>query len=227
MTKYTFSNPQRFAIYVTHGEKCYLCNEPIDLKSMHVDHVIPESLLENKINLEKVLIDFGFPSTFDLNSYENWMPSCAPCNLKKLSEVFNPSPIIQIVLQKAIKKADSARELADKTVSKIAITKALSVLQKAEENGTLSDDIKSELAPLVEYQINERNSELVDQPIRLTPLYEVISESGGIKMIKGRYGIGGRPSGNAVHLSFDCPNCGSSGAWNGARCVVCGEMNDD
>lgn len=211
MSKYKFSNPQRFAIYVSHGEKCYLCNMPIDLKSMHVDHVIPESLLDDKSKLEDLLLNFALPENFNLNSYENWMPSCATCNVKKQSEIFNPSPIIQLVLQTANKKAVRVKDLTEKTVSKIAITKALSVLQKAQEKGSLSDEIKKELAPIIEFQIEERNSELVDEPIKLTPYYEIISESNGIKTIKGRYGIGGRPSRDKVDSSFDCHNCGSAG----------------
>lgn len=227
MSNYIFSDSERFAVYVTHGEKCYMCKKAIDLQSMHIDHIIPESLLEKGDELNTILTDFGLSSDFGINSFENWMPSCAPCNLEKSSLVFKPSPIIQIVLQKAINRADKAKVLAEKTVSKKLITRALNTLLRAKDSGELSPEVVEKLKPLVDYQFQERNSDLKGTPIKLTPLYEVLSESNGIINIKGPYGIGGRPSGNQVDNSFNCPNCGTAGAWNGARCVICGEMDDD
>ncbi len=227
MAKYTFSSAERFAIYVTHGERCYMCSQPVDLKSMQVDHIIPEDLLSKEEELAEVIHSFALASDFDLNSFSNWMPSCAPCNRKKLATVFNPSPIVQVVLQQASAKSDQAKALSEKTVSKRRITNALNVLKMADEAGELSEEVKQELQPLIEYQIQERLPELQDHPIQLMPLYEVISEANGIKIVKGRFGVGARPTGTNVHSSFNCPGCGTSGAWSGARCVVCGEMSDD
>jgi hypothetical protein len=227
MSKYTFSSAERFAIYVTHGERCYMCSTPVDLKSMQVDHLIPEDLLAKREELASVIHSFALASDFNLNTFSNWMPSCAPCNRKKLATIFNPSPIIQLVLQQAAAKSEQAKALSEKTVSKRRITNALNVLKMADEAGELSEELKQELQPLIEYQIQERLPELQDQPIQLMPLYEVVSEANGIKIVKGRFGVGARPAGNNVHSSFNCPGCGTSGAWSGARCVVCGEMSDD
>jgi len=227
MAKYSFSDAQRFAIYVTHGEKCYLCSQPIDLSSMQVDHIIPESLLSDKDELEKALVSFGLSLDFDLNNYSNWMPSCGPCNRKKLATVFNPTPLIQAILQQAAEKSGKAQELAEKTVTRRQVMRALNVLKQANEAGELGDEIIQELQPLIEYQVEERVPNLQGESIKLAPLYEVLSEHNGMKIIKGPYGIGARPSGENVHSSFNCPVCGSSGAWSGARCVVCGEMSDD
>lgn len=227
MSKYTFSSAERFAIYVTHGERCYMCSKPIDLKSMQVDHVIPEDLLSKEGELAAVIHSFALASDFNLNSFSNWMPSCAPCNRRKLTTVFTPSPIIQVVLQQAAEKSEQANILSEKTVTKRKIINALNILKMANEAGELSEDVKQELQPLIEYQIQERLPELQDQPIQLMPLYEVISEISGIRVVKGRFGVGSRPIENDVHSSFSCPGCGASGAWSGARCVVCGEMSDD
>ena len=227
MSKYKFSDSQRYAVYTVHGEKCYLCNCPIDLKSMHVDHVLPESLLGYKARLESVINEFGLDKDFEINSYHNWMPSYGPCNLKKLEEVFEPAPIVKIILQRAAKKAAKALELEEKTVSKNAIGRALNTLKRSKEKGELTIEVITELKPLVEFHKNERLDELKDEPIRLSPIYEVISDKNGILTIKGPYGVGGRPSGDNVDGSFNCPNCGSMAAWHGARCVICGMMSDD
>lgn len=226
MAKYKFSAAERYAIYTTHSEKCYLCGEPIDLKSMHVDHIIPEELLSNKPLLETHLRLFGLPKNFGINTFSNWMPSCSPCNQRKSSTIFNSTPIVQLELQKAIAKADKAYELAKKTVNKATIIKALNTLERANENGDLNQETIELLKPLIRFHLEERNPELLDEPIKLAPLYEVISEKNSIRTVKGPYGIGSGPIQPNVNGDFICSTCGST-AWNGARCVICGTMNDD
>jgi 5-methylcytosine-specific restriction endonuclease McrA len=67
MSSYKFIPAQRAAIYSTHGEKCYLCGKPISLKTMEVDHIIPESLLGKPKALNSVLNALGLPSNFAIN----------------------------------------------------------------------------------------------------------------------------------------------------------------
>ncbi|PTE08822.1 hypothetical protein C9427_19390 [Mesorhizobium helmanticense] len=83
------------AVYTAHGEKCYICTRPVDFQSMQVDHIIPETLLDNADVLAKVLKIFNLPESFKIDSYENWMPCCGPCNNKKKARVFGPTPLIQ------------------------------------------------------------------------------------------------------------------------------------
>ena len=175
MKKYKFSNAQRFAIYVTHREKCYLCTKPIDLKTMEVDHIIPESLLSDEEKLKKALNAFDLKKDFDINSYENWLPSCGPCNRKKLSDVFEPTPIIQLMLKQARKKSEVVKKLVDKTESNQRIMKALTLLKKADEEGVLDEEVKREMIPLIQFQFNERSEEIKNESIKLTPEYEVAS----------------------------------------------------
>lgn len=194
---------------------------------MEVDHVIPESLIDVPDQLQEVFKSLGRPVDFDVNSYANWLPSCRPCNGRKLATVFEPSLLIQLALQRAADRADKAKGIEQRTVSRKEITKALNILERACEAGELDEEIKVFLQPLMAFQEEQRSSELVGQPIRLTPLFEVLSEKDGWRLVRGPYGVGGRPIGPQIHSSFDCPNCGAVGAWNGARCVICGEMNDE
>ncbi len=53
MNKYRFSAEERYAVYAVHNEKCYACSIAVDLKSMQVDHIIPESLLISLKNYKK------------------------------------------------------------------------------------------------------------------------------------------------------------------------------
>ncbi|BBU69335.1 HNH endonuclease [Fluviibacter phosphoraccumulans] len=224
MSTYKFSPAERAAIYSTHGEKCYLCNEPLNLKTMEVDHVIPESLIEKPKELQATLSAFGLPSNFDLNSFANWLPACRPCNGTKNDLVFEPTPIIQVHLQQAIAKAADAQALTAETVSKRKIANALNVLERARDDGTLDDEV---IQTLSEFLSQHRQPDLSGQPILLTPLYEIITEQDGIQLVRGPYGVGGRPAIRNPDSSFSCPNCGSIAAWNGARCVICGELNDE
>jgi hypothetical protein len=226
MSIYKFKSTQRYAVYTTHGEKCYLCRRPIDLVSMEVDHVIPESLLGTE-KLSDVLQKLGLPKEFNLNSYANWMPACSQCNSMKSNTVFEPTPIFQIILQKAVAKEAKAIAFESETLSNIKITKSLNVLIRAHEAGKLNDKVIDNLKPLIEFHVAHRLPELTGKPIHLTPLYEVISEDSHLQIVRGPYGVGARPAGAHVDSSFNCPNCGTAGAWSGARCVVCGELNED
>ncbi len=224
MSKYQFSPIERAAIYSTHNEKCYLCGCPLDLKSMEVDHIFPESLLEKPSELKAILDAFGLPSDFNINSFVNWLPACKTCNGMKNNRVFSPIPIIQVYIQCAAEKAPFAQKLAGEIVSKRKIANALNVLEQTLENDKLEDEI---VQTLIKYITHNRPIDLKGQPIHLTPLYEILTEQDGVQIICGPYGVGGKPTCNDHQSAFSCPMCGSNAAWNGARCVICGEMSDE
>ncbi len=227
MSNRPFSPSERFAVHVTHGEKCYMCSKPLDLQSMEVDHVVPESLEGNPIRLAQVLRDLGRPDAFDIQSFANWLPACRGCNGRKLDTIFEPSPIVQLCLQRAAKHAAKAAALAEEVVSNRKISNALGVLQRADEKGLLTWATKNTIAPLIEFQTTHRAAEVVGEPIRLTPLFEVISDNGRIQVVRGPYGVGGRTTPVAGFAPQGCVNCGSIAAWNGVRCVICGQVDDD
>lgn len=227
MSKYKFSAAERFAVYITHKERCYLCHKPLDFLTLEVDHIVPESLLGNPIRLKQVLKALGRPEDFFVNNFENWLPACRPCNGKKLEHVFEPSPMIQLLLQSAAKASKGARELSQEVVSTRNISNALGVLQRANENGILSQATRLALEPLVAFQRTHRAPDMVEAPVKLTPLYEVLSENNDSQIVRGPYGVGQKSIAAHRDSSWNCVNCGSIAAWNGARCVICGQMDDD
>jgi hypothetical protein len=176
MIKHKFSPAERFAVYVTHGERCYLCDAPLDLKTLEVDHILPESLESEPDRLADVLQEFGLPENFSLNSFANWMPACRRCNGKKSDLVFKATPIIQLMLQRAIEKAPKAEALARETIGRVKITKALTILEVANENGELSPADRAALMPLVLFQEQHREPERTTEPVRLAPNYTVYLE---------------------------------------------------
>lgn len=226
MGKRQFTDEERYAVYTVHGERCYLCRRPVDLMTMEVDHVIPESLLDEPAKLAPVAAGYGLPADFDLQSFANWMPACGPCNGRKRERVFDPTPLIQVELQIAREKAPKAAALAAARVSAQSAARAWNTLKRAHAAGTLDATISEAIREFAAFHAPKRVPEAVKAPMKLTPLIEVLSESNGIRIVRGPYGVGGGPTGPNVHSSFRCSTCGST-AWNGTRCVVCGEMSDD
>jgi len=78
MSGYKFTAAQRFAVYTVHGGTCYLAGEPLYLKSMRIDHILPRSLKDDPERLSVILEEYGLPHNFELDSLENWLPTCDP-----------------------------------------------------------------------------------------------------------------------------------------------------
>lgn len=113
MSRHNFANAERYAVFTVHRERCWLCNGPLSLNEVEVDHIIPERV-EGHPTLPEILRQLGRPADFQINSFENWMPAHGPCNRIKAGLVFEPSPMIQARLQFAAERAAKARELTSK-----------------------------------------------------------------------------------------------------------------
>lgn len=147
MSNYQFSQSERWAVWIVHGDVCYLCDKPINYTDMQVDHVVPEHLLDDPERLAEVLTDYGLDAGFDLNAPENWLPSHGPCNRKKSGSTFNSAPILLVQLKRASEKAAAVRAEIIKGVSDRRIGNALAVLETATESGDLKPET---LIPLVQ-----------------------------------------------------------------------------
>jgi len=196
------------------------------MASFQVDHVIPESLVSQPENLAHVVESYGLPETFDVNSFENWLPACAPCNNRKRDAVFKALPIIAIELNKASEKAYQARDLEGQVRSNRQVSRAVTIIEEAQQRGTLNKIHFDRLLPLVEYHEERREPEKVHTPLLIGPGLEILSKDGDLLTIKGPYGIGVGRANPPDYGGFRCPSCGHS-AWNGARCVICGTQDDD
>jgi hypothetical protein len=201
------------------------------MATFQVDHVIPESLAEEPVRLEGAKEQLGRPTHFELNSYENWLPACVRCNNLKRERVWDPSLLVQLWLQRAADWAPKARELAEKTITKRDVTKALNLLERAAAAGQLTDEEKERFSPLVADYSRWRSEDSDPEVVRLTPTYEaplmeVLSDDGTSRVVRGPYGVGGGPSPSREPVAPPPCSCGSY-YFNGARCVLCGQLNDD
>lgn len=225
MSVYKFSNEERYAVFTVHHERCWLCETPISLAEVQVDHIIPESLVGTPegTNALKLL---GLPSGFDLNSFENWVPAHARCNRIKADTIFHPTPLIQARLQIAEKRAPKARELVAKYASDRRIDRAIHELLIAGERGLLGEAQKKLIATVAVIHDENRDPEERGKPLMIAPWLTLVGEDGNWLHLRGPGGmVGSRPKGDKLHSSWDCPRCGPT-AWNGVRCVTCGMMDD-
>ncbi len=226
MSDYKFKPSERYAVFTVHGETCYLCRRPIDMASFQVDHVIPERIASQPEALAQVRNSYGLPESFDLNTFENWLPACAPCNNSKRGTVFEALPIFAVVLRKASEKAEQARKIESDVRLDQQIGKAVTIIETAYQQGNLNTVHFDRLRPLVEYHEQHREPERALLPLLVGPGLEVLSRHGELLTVKGPYGIGVGRANPPEQGNFCCVACGYS-AWNGARCVVCGTQDDD
>lgn len=120
--------------------------------------MIPEFLAADRARLDRVIAELGLPSDFDINSYENWLPSCRKCNGQKSNLIFESSLLLQRHLHVAANRAAKARELEQEVVTKHALSRAINTICRAVEGQTISNEA---LVPLIE-AIKQHNPELVE-----------------------------------------------------------------
>jgi hypothetical protein len=228
MKRYRFSHTERLAIFTMHGSCCYLCSTPIDLQSMTVDHIIPASLPSNPTLFAACLADYGLPPTFDVDSFENWLPACAKCNGQKGSQPFRPTPIVQRYLQRAIDRAPDVRRMIATSISTQKQRNAIGSIMAAIEAGSIDE---STIAALIqfyeEYRPKGAGADLTQGELRLTPDLTVLYETKSYQIVSIGGGVGYVPTMPAPDISFYCGNCGSPGPWNGSICRMCNMVVGD
>ena len=112
MGKYRFSNAERYAVWLNHGKRCWLCNEPLRLHETTIDHVVPESVLEDNAKLKTIIDCYDLPSEFCVNGFENWLPCHNHCNQRKSNSTFKFVPGYKLILDRLIRDADKVSNSA-------------------------------------------------------------------------------------------------------------------
>lgn len=227
MSDHKFGPHERFAVFTVHGERCYICRTPISLGEVEIDHLIPESLDRDRAKLARAITLLGLPADFRVNTAANWSPACRRCNGLKSDRLWEPSLLIQLHLQVAAERAAKVVELIEVQVKKREISRALNLLERAAVERRINPHAIGDIRNLLMEQRPFREEGIQDRAVMIAPEFGVISNDGDITIVRGPYGVGGRPSMPDPHPSFDCPNCGPLAAWEGARCVCCGMLSHE
>lgn len=59
MSSQSFTATQREAIWLAYDRKCAYTKQLLDISNFHIDHILPESLAKDPLELSKVLSNLG------------------------------------------------------------------------------------------------------------------------------------------------------------------------
>lgn len=136
--KRKFSHAEKYAIWHCHGRRCWLCEEPLEIPAMSVDHFLPESLLNDRSKLADTLYDHGLADGFDINGFENLLPAHRWCNERKGSHTFGFVPANLVVLNRLNSRAGEVTSLVRKIESDEGKSRLFGIIMSGLERGTLS-----------------------------------------------------------------------------------------
>jgi hypothetical protein len=224
---FRFTPQERWAVFTVHGEVCYICRHPLNFRECEIDHILSQSLRNDRKELTRINGLLGRPADFNVDSPVNWSPACRRCNGLKRDRPWDPSLLVQLHLQFAADHAPKVSELIEKQINWRELEKAVATVQRAVEQGLITKDMIPDVAVVLEVQRPYRAPEKQNQPVRLAPELEVLSDRNGLQVVRGPYGVGGRSTVPGRDPSWDCPNCGAAAAWSGARCIMCGMLSDE
>lgn len=171
MSTQAFSPVQRYAIWDAYARKCFFGKEPLELKDVQIDHLVPEELLNSPDRLASALKDYGLAPTFDIRGYENVVPTCHDCNGLKSNRLIHPDKMI-LFLGFTQSKADGIKRAVDLKNKGQALGAILNTIAQSIERGRFTaEDLQSALrdANIIEFQAS------VDLGPPLPPIQVIIS----------------------------------------------------
>lgn len=154
MSIHQFNHIEKETLYKSYEKKCFYCGELIYFRELHIDHVVPEHLFKKQELLEDLKKQCGIPNDFNINSYNNWVPAHARCNLKKAGKPFSVSSTIYYLelinnkLEKILKTESKIKECLSKDI------KVARIVYQMEGNKKIFSEIKKAVS-----EINELGTE--------------------------------------------------------------------
>ncbi|MCA1559294.1 MAG: hypothetical protein LC804_03130 [Acidobacteria bacterium] len=139
MSKQNFDAETREAFLIAYGRKCVYTGEIIDPQSMHIDHVIPESLLEDPCALAELRQKVGLPDDFNVLGFENLVASRGVRNLQKRDLEFSLASL-HYFLNIAASKKPAIETNLKKIRNRNDRGRALLVIQQMLERGLVKPD---------------------------------------------------------------------------------------
>lgn len=143
MSKYRFSDSEKYAIYEVLGPKCVWCNTPVVYKDCEIDHVIPESTTASE--LQKIKLHYKLPDEFELNSFYNWAPIHSRCNRSKSSKTFELAPFIGDLLHKINKSVSKIEKKKKETDDSFASAPTIALIENAIKSNKVTKDMVNDL----------------------------------------------------------------------------------
>lgn len=231
MIKKKFSTAERYAIWKSLGPKCAWCKTPVEYSDCHIDHIIPESLLEEQENLKMVLTKYSLDEDFELNSFKNWVPVHPSCNLTKGDDVIEGAPIFLELLKKVDDKESETKKIFDKWATQNKTAKLITVIEREAEKGSLDKTTVSQIfagindndEPVAGLTGSTINNQVFYVPS--TEIWSVVGSNNGLYELQKGEVTGSAPIKPADHPELLCQNCKHYGPWDGNKCLTCGKYS--
>lgn len=234
MSKYQFSPNEAYAVYKVFDCKCQWCGEPLEFKNKHIDHLLPEILLEQHEKLKSILVSYGLDDSFDINDFENWIPLHPNCNTRKNDAVYSGLPIIKTLLDRCAFNKSQARIIKIKLEREPKKSEILLRIKTAIDKEVINQEDLYQLIREINIEELSNESDIeINKLITIGILKEIDKETWKVSKILnddevlvtngGRTGIA--PRSPTPHISWLCPNCLHFGPWDGNRCLICGHFS--
>jgi len=81
----------RTILWNGNNKRCFYCTELIDFNNLEIDHIIPQNTSEQELN--KIRLELNLELEFELNSFDNLVPTHHNCNNRKSSKKFSESSL--------------------------------------------------------------------------------------------------------------------------------------
>ena len=144
MSTQKFSASEREALWLAHEKKCAYTRQLLDVSNFHIDHIVPESLVEDPVKLQATKAELGLPADFDLFGYGNLLPCQAGANLQKGSLVLDKSHT-HFFLGIASSKKGEVESNLQKIDRRKSRGRAIILLQQCLERGELTPEEVSDI----------------------------------------------------------------------------------
>jgi len=227
MKKYKFSTTEKFVIWNSYSNKCYYCGEPLKFDKTTIDHLFPEHLLNKKLELEKIKLNYSLPTDFKINDFCNWVPAHSSCNGKKSVSIINNSPMFLLAIERIQEKSKVIKKRYNKLKKTVAKDKIIGkLLMDLEKDNITQEDLLSLIESTSIYFYNKPKIHK-KQLTHLPNGWKVLSlnERDGVIGVTNGLISGNIPTDITPHASWACGTCHSYGPWDGNKCCNCGHYN--
>ena len=143
MSRQKIGAAEREALWSAHGRKCAYTRKLLDVSNFHVDHIIPERLLDHPDELERVKSQLGLSNVFDIRGFETLLPCEPGSNLQKGDATLDHAHA-HFFLNLASSKRESVEKNLESIKTRQNRGRALILLQQCIDSGELTrEDVSS------------------------------------------------------------------------------------
>ncbi|MFR8869150.1 HNH endonuclease [Paraclostridium sordellii] len=150
----------RSALFIAYDGKCFYSGEPLRFKEMHIDHIIPKSIDNEKyIKIIKLL---GLGSEFNINGLYNLVPCKPSINKAKNNDIYNIEFLIHCIRIRTSKNISKIERIIDKLKKDKDIDKSIAKLLNIVDNDIKTDDLEyiyDAISRETHYEINKQVNE--------------------------------------------------------------------